>query len=57
VLADVVFEDLGHEAVDAATDVGEQHKDIGAVGVSAVGALDGIDLAANALDAGEKFLS
>jgi len=55
VLADVVFEDLAHEAVDAAADVGEQHEDVGAVGVAGEGALDGIDLAADALDAGEEF--
>jgi hypothetical protein len=46
VLADVVFEDLGHEAVDAAADVGEEHEDIGAIGIAAEGALDGIDLTA-----------
>jgi hypothetical protein len=56
VLADVVFEDLGHEAVDAAADVGEEHEDVGAVSVAAEGALDGVDLTADALDAGEEFL-
>jgi hypothetical protein len=55
VLADVVFEDLGHEAVDAAADVGEEHEDVGAVSVAAEGALDGVDLTADALDAGEEF--
>jgi hypothetical protein len=55
VLTDVVFEDLGHEAVDTAADVGEEHEDIGAVGVAAEGALDGVDLTADALDAGEEF--
>jgi hypothetical protein len=46
VLADVIFQDLGHEAVDAAADVGDKHEDVGAIGVAAEGALDGIDLAA-----------
>jgi hypothetical protein len=55
VLADVVFEDLGHEAVDAAADVGEEHEDVGAVRVAAEGALDSVDLTADALDAGEEF--
>ncbi|HXP10021.1 MAG TPA: hypothetical protein VN828_16070 [Acidobacteriaceae bacterium] len=55
VLADVVFEDLGHEAVDTAADVGEEHEYVGAISVAAEGALDGVDLTADALDAGEKF--
>jgi hypothetical protein len=55
VLADVVFEDLGHEAVDSAADVGEEHENVGAVSVAAKGALDGVDLTADALDAGEEF--
>jgi hypothetical protein len=55
VLADVVFEDLGHEAVDTAADVGEEHEDVGAVGVAAEGALDGVDLTADTFDAGEEF--
>jgi hypothetical protein len=55
VLADVVFEDLGHEAIDTAADVGEKHEDVGAVSVAAEGALDGVDLTADALDAGEEF--
>ena len=55
VLADVVFEDLGHEAVDTAADVGEEHEDVGAVSVAAEGALDGVDLTTDALDAGEEF--
>jgi hypothetical protein len=54
VLADVVFEDFGHEAIDAAADVGE-HEDVGAVGIAGKGALDGVDLAADTLDAGDKL--
>ncbi|MDX6461756.1 MAG: hypothetical protein QOE55_5453 [Acidobacteriaceae bacterium] len=46
VLPDVVFEDVGHEAVDTAADVGEEHEDVGAIGVAAEGALDGVDLTA-----------
>lgn len=55
VLADVIFEDFGHEAVDAAAHVGEEHEDVGAVGVAGERALDGVDLAANAFNASEKF--
>jgi hypothetical protein len=55
VLADVVFEDLAHEAIDATADVGEEHEDVGAVGVAGEGALDGVDLAANAFDTGKEF--
>jgi hypothetical protein len=51
VQADVVLEDLGHDAVDAAADGGEKHEDVGAVLVLGEGALDGVHLATDAFDA------
>ncbi len=35
--ADVVFEDLGHEGVDASADGGEEHEDLGAVVIVGIG--------------------
>ena len=51
--ADVVFEDLGHEAVDASADCGKEHEDVGAVAIFGESALDSVHLAADALDAVE----
>jgi hypothetical protein len=56
VQADVVLEDLGHQAVDAAAHVGKQHENVGAVVAGGERALDGVDLAADALDAGDELL-
>jgi len=56
VKADVVFEDLGHKGVDASANGGEEHEDLGAiVVVRREGALDGLDLAVDALDAVAEF--
>ena len=55
VLADMVFEDFGHQAIDAAAYVGEKHEDVSAIRVAGERALDGVHLAADALNAGEKF--
>ena len=52
---DVIFEDLCHQAVDSASDVGEQHQHVGAVASRGERAFDGIDLAADALNASYKF--
>jgi hypothetical protein len=54
--ADVVFEHLGHQRVDASADGGEEHQDLRAVVVvGREGALDGLDLAVDALDAVADF--
>ena len=53
--ADVVFEDFGHEAVDAAADGGELHEDLGTFVLGFEGPLDGGHLAADTLDAVEEL--
>jgi hypothetical protein len=50
VQADVVFHDLGHEAVDSAADGGELHEDLGAFVGGLKRTLHGGDLSADALD-------
>src|ERR1035441_7464312 len=53
---DVVFEHFGHQAVDSAAHVCQQHKDVRAIVARGQGALDGVDLATDPLDAGDEFL-
>ena len=55
VQADVVLEDFGHEAVDAALYGGEEHEDVGAVLVLLKAALDGLQLALNPLGAVDEL--
>src|SRR5579863_3758796 len=50
VLAYVILEDLGEQAVDGAARGGEQMHDVGTVRGALEGALDGLDLAADAAD-------
>ena len=56
VQADMVFQHLAHQAVYAAADVGQKHKNIRAVVTIGERALDGVDLAADAFDAREQLL-
>lgn len=53
--ADVGFEDLAHEAIDAAADGGEEHQLTAAVFIGVDEALDGIELAAEAANALEEL--
>lgn len=55
VKTDVVFEHLGHEAVDAAANRGQQHQLVAAVGVALQRALDGVQLPAHLADSLEEL--
>jgi hypothetical protein len=48
---DVIFQHLGHQAVDSAAHVGQQHQNVGTVITRAQRTLDRIHLSANPLDA------
>src|SRR5579883_208169 len=52
----VVLENFRHQAVYAAANGGQQHENVGALIAFADGALDGVDLTGQALDAGEQLL-
>ena len=56
VQADVIFQDLGHQAVDTPTDVGKEHQYVGTIIAGGERTLDGINLPANAFDPGYEFL-
>ena len=51
----MILQHLGHETVDAAPDIGEQHEDVSAVLTAGERALDGVDLPANAFDARQQL--
>jgi hypothetical protein len=46
----VVFQDLGHQAIHAATNRGQQHQNVGAFVAAAHSPLDGPDLSRKPLD-------
>ena len=52
----MVFQNLGHQAVDTAPHVRQQHENVGAVVVGGKGTFDGVDLAANPFDASNQLL-
>ena len=52
----MVLKHLGHKTVDTAPDVRKEHENIRAVVPRGERAFDGVDLSANAFDAGNKFL-
>lgn len=49
VQTDMVFEYLGHQAVDPSANVGQQHQDVRTIVAGGEGAFDGVDLPANPL--------
>src|SRR5580692_831744 len=56
VQADVVFQDLRHQAVDTAANRGQEHENVGAFVAGSEGALDRCELAADSLDAEQELL-
>src|SRR5271165_4204155 len=56
VQADVVLQDLSHQAVDTAANRGQQHQDVRTLIPGGKRAFDGCELAAYALDAEQKLL-
>jgi hypothetical protein len=54
--ADVVLDDFGHQAGHRAARAGEQVHDLFAAGLAVEGTLDGLDLTADAADAGQELL-
>jgi hypothetical protein len=52
----VVFEDFGHQTVDAAPNVRQQHKDIRAIVARCERSLDRVNLSTNPLDTGDQLL-
>lgn len=57
VVADVILDDFGLEAGHGGAGAGEEVHDPLAAGLGFEGALDGLDLAADAADAGDEFLA
>jgi hypothetical protein len=56
VQTNVVFEHLGHETVDAAAHVCQEHENVRAVIIIGEGALDRIDLPPNPFNASNQLL-
>jgi hypothetical protein len=52
----MILKHLGHETIDAAANVREEHENVRAIVLCREGAFDGIDLSANAFDAGNELL-
>src|ERR1700722_13575303 len=52
----MILKHLGHKTVDTAPDVRKKHENIGAIVLCGERAFDGIDLSANAFDAGNELL-
>ena len=52
----MVLKHLGHKTVDTAPDVRKKHENVGAIVLCGERALDGVDLSANAFDAGNELL-
>jgi hypothetical protein len=52
----VVFEHFGHETVDPATDVRQEHENVRAIVARGQGTFDGVDLSANAFDTRNQLL-
>ncbi|NYF79851.1 hypothetical protein HDF17_002171 [Granulicella arctica] len=49
-MSNVIFEYLGHEAINSTTHVCQQHQNVRAIVFRGEGAFDGIDLSANEFD-------
>ena len=56
VQTNVVFEHFGHETVDAATDIRQEHENVRAIIACGERALDGVDLPANTFNASNQLL-
>ena len=52
----MVLKHLGHETVDTAPHVRKKHENVGAIVLCSERAFDGVDLSANAFDAGNELL-
>jgi hypothetical protein len=52
----VVFEHFGHQTVDTAAHVRQEHENVRAIIACGKGALDGVDLPANTFDASNQLL-
>jgi len=55
-MPDVILKYLGHQAIDSAANVCQEHENAGAIIVRGQRAFDGIYLPTNALDAGDELL-
>ena len=52
----MVLKHLGHKTVDTAADVRKKHENVRAIVLRSERAFDGVDLSANAFDAGNELL-
>jgi hypothetical protein len=52
----MILKHLGHKTVDTAADVRKKHENVGAIVLCGERAFDGVDLPANAFDAGNELL-
>ena len=55
-MANVIFHDFCHQAVDTAAHVRQKHQYVGAVVAGGEGTFDGVHLFTNPLDAGNELL-